>query len=151
MADWLVGLNETVSLIASSKAILGAGAGGLVILSGFGMVHRVGLGRALTLGLRSYFKTTKSLSVRKAEVQRLSESMLNMGRGSYIVVTGEAGYGKSCLIDTTLNNLCGVVKISVSMIIVACIGRMFVFFACLLQLVFCSPHPNSYLLIYYPR
>jgi guanylate kinase len=37
-----------------------------------------------------------------------------MKKGSYIVVTGEKGNGKTCLIDTTLNRHFGVVKISVS-------------------------------------
>ena len=36
-----------------------------------------------------------------------------MKKGSYIVVTGEKGNGKTCLIDTTLNRQLGVVKISV--------------------------------------
>jgi putative ribosome biogenesis GTPase RsgA len=74
----------------------------------------IGIVRALTLGWKSYFRTIKPLSVRKSDVQGLSSSLQHMFRGSYIVVIGESGYGKTCLIDTALNRQYGVVKISVS-------------------------------------
>ena len=113
MTYWLGFLNETVSVIANSKAILGAG--GLALISATGAVPRLGFGRALTLGWGSYFRTTHPLSIRKAEILRLNESILSMKQGSYITVIGGKGNGKSCLIDTALNRNFGVVKIDVSL------------------------------------
>jgi hypothetical protein len=113
MADWLGHFTHIVSVIADSKAIFGAG--GLALLSVAGAVPRLGFGRAITFGWRSYFRTTHPLSVRKAEVERLSESLRDIKQGSYITITGGKGNGKSCLIDTTLNRHVGVVKISVSL------------------------------------
>ena len=113
MSDWLGNLKDILSIVAESKAILG-GAGGLVLGSVAGFIPRVGLGRAISLGWRSYFKTTNPLSVRKSEIKKLSNLLLSMEKGSYIAVTGGKGIGKSCLIDTTLNHHLGVVKISVS-------------------------------------
>ncbi len=114
MTDWLGSLNDFVSLVAKSKAILGIGAGGLALGSVAGLIPRVGLVRALSLGFKSYFKTTYPLSVRKSELKQFSASILLMGKGKYITVTGGKGIGKSCLIDTALNRHLGVVKISVS-------------------------------------
>ena len=112
MTDWLGSLKDIASFVADSKAILGVGAGGLALVAGF--IPRVGLVRALSLGFKSYFKTTYPLSVRKSEIKQLNESILRMKKGSYIAVTGGKGNGKTCLIDTALNRHLGVVKISVS-------------------------------------
>ena len=114
MADWSESVKDIVSLVADSKAILGVGAGGLALVSGAGVIPRVGLVRALSLGFKSYFKTTYPLSVRKSEIKQLNDSILRMKKGSYITVTGGKGNGKTCLIDTALNRHLGVVKISVS-------------------------------------
>ena len=114
MTDWLGSVNDFVSLVADSKAILGIGAGGLALGSVAGFIPRVGLVRALSLGFKSYFKTTYPLSVRKSELKQFSASVLLMDRGEYITVTGGKGIGKTCLIDTALNRHLGVVKISVS-------------------------------------
>ena len=116
MADWLGSVKDIVSLVADSKAILGVGAGGLALVTGSvaGFIPRVGLVRALSLGFKSYFKTTYPLSVRASEIKQLNDSILRMRKGSYITVTGGKGNGKTCLIDTTLNGHLGVVKISVS-------------------------------------
>ena len=109
-------MNDIVSFIADSKAILGIGTGGLALISGSiaGFIPRVGLVRALSLGFKSYFTTTYPLSVRKSDINQLSDSLLWMEKGDYITVTGGKGIGKTCLIDTTLNRHLGVVKISVS-------------------------------------
>ena len=116
MADWLENMKDIVSVVADSEAILGVGAGGLALVSGSiaGVIPPVGLVRALSLGFRSYFKTTYPLSVRASEIKQLNDSILRMKKGSYITVTGGKGNGKTCLIDTTLNGHLGVVKISVS-------------------------------------
>ena len=116
MTDWFGNVKDIVSLVADSKAILGVGAGGLALVSGSvaGVLPRVGLVRALSLGFKSYFETTYPLSVRKSEIKQLNDLILRMKKGSYITVTGGKGNGKTCLIDTTLNHHLGVVKISVS-------------------------------------
>ena len=118
MTDWFGNVKDIVSLVADSKAILGVGAGGLALVSGSvaGVLPRVGLVRALSLGLKSYFETTYPLSVRKSEIKQLNDLILRMKKGSYITVTGGKGNGKTCLIDTTLNRHLGVLKISVSCI-----------------------------------
>lgn len=114
MTDWLESVKDIVSLVADSKAILGVG--GLALVSGSvaGAIPRVGLGRALSLGFKSYFKTTYPLSVRKSDIMELSDSIQWMGKGRYIIVTGGKGMGKTCMIDTTLNRHLGAVQISVS-------------------------------------
>ena len=114
MIDWLGSVKDIVSLVADSKAILGIGSLALVSGSIAGVFPRVGLVKALSLGFKSYFKTTYPLSVRKSDIKQLSDSILRMKKGSYITVTGGKGNGKSCLVDTTLNRHLGVVKISVS-------------------------------------
>ena len=114
MTDWLGSVNDIASLVADSKAILGVGAGGIALVSAAGVIPRVGLVRALSLGFKSYFETTYPLSVRKSEIKQLNDSIIRMKKGSYITVTGGKGNGKTCLIDTTLNRHLGVVKISVS-------------------------------------
>ena len=114
MADWFESVKDIVSLAADSKALL-VGGGSLLLGSAAGVVPRVGLGRALSLGFRSYFKTSHPLSVRASEIKRLSDSLLRMKRGMYIIVTGGKGNGKTCLIDTALNRQFGVVNFSVSL------------------------------------
>ena len=114
MTDWFGSVKDIASLVADSKAILGVGAGGLALVSAAGVIPRVGLVRALSLGFKSYFETTYPLSVRKSEIKQLNDSILRMKKGSYITVIGGKGNGKTCLIDTTLNRHLGVVKISVS-------------------------------------
>ena len=95
MADWLESVKDIVSLVANSKAILGVGAGGLALVSGSiaGVIPRVGLVRALSLGFKSYFKTTYPSSVRASEIKQLNDSILRMKKGSYITVTGGKGNG----------------------------------------------------------
>ncbi len=112
MTDWLGHFTHIVAVIADSKAIFGAS--GLALISATGAVPRLGFGRAITFGWRSYFRTTHPLSARKAEIKLLSESLRNIKQGSYITIVGGKGNGKSWLVDTTLNRQFGVVKISVS-------------------------------------
>ena len=116
MVDWLESVKDIVSFVVDNKAILGVGAGGLALVTGSvaGFIPRVGLARALSLGFKSYFKTTYPLSVIKSDIKQLSDSILWMAKGNYIIVTGGKGIGKTCLINTTLNHHLGVVKISVS-------------------------------------
>eukprot|EP00981_Chlorochromonas_danica_P002013 scaffold413_cov176-Ochromonas_danica.AAC.9 len=80
MTDWLGSVKDDVSFVADSKAILGVGAGGLALVTGSvaGFIPRVGLVRALSLGLKSYFKTICPMSVRESEIKQLSDSILRM-------------------------------------------------------------------------
>ena len=128
MVDWLGGVKDIVSFFADSNAILG----GLALVSGSfaGVIPRVGLVRALSLGYKSYFQTTYPLSVRESEIKQLNDSILLLKKGSYITVTGGKGNGKTCLINTTLNHHLGVVKISVS-----CLS--YLLFMCLLNKICC--------------
>ena len=68
MTDLLGSVKDIVSLVADSKAILSVGAGSLALISASGIIPRVGLVRALSLGFKSYFKTTYPLSVRKSDI-----------------------------------------------------------------------------------
>ena len=106
-------LKDVVTLVSEFKTIIGGFVGGFAILSAAGL-PRVGAGRALTLCWKSFFQATHPLSVRKPEIQKLTQSMQSLNGGRYIVVVGGKGIGKSRLIDTTLNHQHGVVKISVS-------------------------------------
>lgn len=112
MTDWFNNLKDIASLVADTKTILGLG--GLAAFSAAGIIPRIGFGRALMLGWKSYFKVTYPLSVRTSEIKKLRELIPSLEKGSYITVIGGKGYGKSCLIDTTLNYQHGVVKIDVS-------------------------------------
>jgi hypothetical protein len=126
MADRLNGVNDRARGANNREAII-VGVGGLVLLSALGMISRVGPGRAIVLGWRSYFKTTSALSVRTSEVQQLTEIIRYMSKGSYAIVTGGTGNGKSCLINTTLNRHVGVIKISVSHHLLCIMSVWFIF------------------------
>ncbi len=71
IADLLESVKDIVSFVADSEAILGVGAGGLALVSGSvaGVIPRVGLARPLSLGFKSYFKTTHPLSIRYQGVE----------------------------------------------------------------------------------
>ena len=97
MTDWLESVKDIVSLVADSKAILSVGAGGIALGSIAGVFPRVGLVRALSLGFKSYFKTSYPLCVRKSDIKLLSDSLLWMGKGDYITITGGKGLGKTCV------------------------------------------------------
>ncbi len=63
-----------------SKVFLGVGAVGLALGSLAGVTPRVGLLRALSLGFKSYFKTTYPSSVRKSEIKQLNEEKKLLGK-----------------------------------------------------------------------
>ncbi len=112
-------MTDSLESVKDSKTALGVGAGSLLVVSSYVAAFLLsrghGLVRALSVGFKSYFKTSHPLSIRASEVKLLSDSLLTMEEGSfYIVVTGRKGNGKTCLIDTALNRHLGVVKITVS-------------------------------------
>ena len=111
MTDWLNNLKDTVSVLVDREVILGIGCS-LAIASA--IIPPVGIGRALTLGWRSYFRKNNPLSARTSEIRKITKSLVSMEKGSYLTVIGEKGEGKTCLIDTALNRQHGVVKIDVS-------------------------------------
>ncbi len=100
-------------------------------LSAAGAFPRVGLGRALTLGLRSYLKPkltslpsslpfssryfpSTPVSVRPNEVQSIRGHLFRMERQSFITVTGARGVGTSFLVDSAVRGKFGVITINVS-------------------------------------
>lgn len=109
----LPSFSDLLSIAVDAKALL-AGSGAVLGLSLLGATPRVGLVRALTLGLRSAIKTTNPLSVRTPEIVALRETLQSLQKGQYVTVIGGKGNGKSCLIDSCLNRTFGVVKTSVS-------------------------------------
>jgi hypothetical protein len=96
-----------------TKAVV-AGLIGLAILSGVGAIPRVGVLRSLTVGWKSYLRNGNPKSLRLGEKELLNKTLNSLKKGGCIVVTGEKGNGKSCLIDTALFRLFGTMEISVS-------------------------------------
>lgn len=89
-------------------------AGGAVTASAF--IPRVGPARAAWIALRSRFSSNPlPNSLRTAELKSLKTMLLkkDLGQG-YLVITGEKGIGKSCLIQTATNKTPGVINLSVS-------------------------------------
>ena len=105
-------LELVINALANMKTIFGLG--GLTVLSNLGALPKVGAGRALTLHLKSMFTSVSPYSVRKTEIAFLRSKLGNLSKGHYLVVTGEKGLEKTCLIDSVLSQYGGVIKISVS-------------------------------------
>ena len=108
---------EYLSMASDFKSILGIGAG-LMTLSLLEVTPRVGFGRALRLGFRRIisdrFQGASPQSVRTDEIAYLKDRIKILDSGQYIVVTGGKGVGKTCMIDTTIQNEFGAVKYGVS-------------------------------------
>ena len=108
---------EFLSSVSDIKSILGI-CTGLITLSVLEVTPRVGFGRALRLGFRriisNRFQGASPQSVRTAEIAYLKNRIKVLNRGQYIVVTGGIGVGKTCMIDTTIQNEFGVVNYGVS-------------------------------------
>ena len=84
---------------------------GGAIISAAGLIPRIGPGRAVMLYLRSRFASRpKPESVRVEEIGLLKKEIRLKDFGqSYLVVTGEKGVGKTCLLDTVLSKTPGVI------------------------------------------
>jgi hypothetical protein len=84
-----------------------------MIVSAVGLVPRIGPGRAVWIALRSRFAFKPNPeSLRFAEI-KLLRSMIarkDIGQG-YLVVTGEKGVGKTCLLNTVTSKTAGVIKL----------------------------------------
>jgi hypothetical protein len=86
---------------------------GGTVASAAGLLPRMGPGRAAWIALRSRFAFKPNPeSLRSAEI-KLLRSMLadkDFGQG-YLVVTGETGVGKTCLLNTVTSKTAGVIKV----------------------------------------
>ena len=88
-------------------------AGGTVV-SAVGLVPRIGPGRAVWIALRSRFAFKPNPeSLRFAEIKLLRSMIADKDIGqSYLVVTGEKGVGKTCLLNTVTSKTAGVIKVN---------------------------------------
>jgi hypothetical protein len=80
-----------------------------------GLIPRIGPGRAVWIALRSRFAPTKlPESIRDVELRQIRKSISekNFGQG-YLVITGDKGVGKSCLLSTSTNKTCGIINVKV--------------------------------------
>jgi hypothetical protein len=89
-------------------------AGGAVV-SAAGLVPRIGPGRAVWIALRSRFAFKPvPESLRAAEIRLLKSRIADKDFGQgYLVVTGEKGVGKSCLLRTVTSKTPGVITVKV--------------------------------------
>lgn len=110
--SFLNSLTETISNVANVKTILGIG--GFFGLVATGALPRIGFGRAINLGLQSkLFPSFRTKSVRKQDIQKMSDALSTLSDGEYIVITGAKGVGKTCMIGTALSGKLGVVFMDV--------------------------------------
>ena len=87
---------------------------GRVALSAFGLVPRVGPARAIWIALRSSFAFKpihESLRLPETKLLRTILADKDFGQ-SYLVITGEKGVGKSCLIKTVTSKTPGVIEVT---------------------------------------
>jgi len=87
-------------------------AGGAVI-SASGLIPRIGPGRAVWIALRSRFAFKPvPESLRSVEIKLLKSRIADndFGQG-YLVITGEKGVGKTCLLNTVTSKTAGVIKV----------------------------------------
>ena len=85
----------------------------LPALSLAGMLPRVGPGRAIWIALSSRFAFKPVPEcLREAEIKILKSRLAdkNFGQG-YLVVTGEMGVGKTCLLNTVTSKTPGVIRV----------------------------------------
>jgi hypothetical protein len=85
------------------------------LLSLTGLVPRIGPGRAVWIAFRSRFAPNKlPESIRVVELRQIRKSISekNFGQG-YLVITGDKGVGKSCLLSTSTNKTCGIINVKV--------------------------------------
>jgi hypothetical protein len=87
-------------------------AGGAVVT---GLVPRIGPGRAVFVALRSHFAFKPvPESLRSAGIKLLKIRLADKDFGqSYLVLTGEKGVGKSCLLRTVTSKTLGVITVNV--------------------------------------
>ncbi|KAI9317830.1 hypothetical protein BDR26DRAFT_905324 [Obelidium mucronatum] len=92
---------------------IGTSVGTLGLASFAQAVPRLGPLRAVWIASRSRFLQSQPIqSVRDKELQLLRKDIAEKNWGQkYIIVSGEKGVGKSCLIDTAVYKTCGIIRI----------------------------------------
>ena len=106
--------NHIASTMSSVHSLYyGLGAGG-IILSSFGALPKVGIGRAFVVAYQSKFSRLATESVRINHIKVLKENLRNLSQGRYIYVRGGNGKGKTTLVNTVIHGQYGVIKINVS-------------------------------------
>ena len=95
--------------------LLTAAASGTIV-SISGIIPRAGPGRAAWIALRSRFAFKPDPeSLRTEEVKALKAKLAIKNSGqNYLVITGEKGVGKSCLVETATSKTPGVINIEVA-------------------------------------
>ena len=107
----MVTFYETFSIIKEFLPLLTAGG---VAVSAAGFIPRMGPGRAVWIALRSRFAFKPvPESLRLAEIDLLKSKLAykNLRQG-YLVVTGEKGIGKTCLLETVTSKTAGVIFVT---------------------------------------
>jgi hypothetical protein len=74
---------------------------------------RIGPGRALFLGFKSFFSHCKPESVRKDLVKKIRSSLEKQIRGRFLIVTGPKGIGKTVGVTTAMKRKFGVVNVRI--------------------------------------
>lgn len=75
---------------------------------------RVGIGRAMILGLRSKVRDASLRSERINDINNIQMAVnCSIEHGAFVVVRGPKGIGKTCAVDTALAHRFGVVKFNV--------------------------------------
>jgi hypothetical protein len=103
-------MDEIFSVFKELLPVITAGG---TIISAAGLIPRIGPGRAVWIALRSRFAFKPNPeSLRFAEIKRLKDLIADKDIGqSYLVVTGEKGVGKTCLLNTVTSKTAGVIKL----------------------------------------
>ena len=91
-----------------------ASVAGLVVspAAAFGFMPRLGPGRAVVLAVFSHFRRADPVSLRQ-EVPLLRRMITSARKFEYVVVVGPKGVGKTCVVDTATQRMCGVVVVNV--------------------------------------
>jgi len=86
---------------------------GTAIISAVGLVPRFGPGLAVWLALRSRFAAKPvPESIRSAEIKLLKRILAGKKHGQgYLVIAGEKGVGKTCLLNTVTGRMPGVIHV----------------------------------------
>ena len=103
---------EILTIFKDFMPLITAG-GGAAVITFAGFVPRVGPGRAFWIAFYSrFFYKPKPMSIRSAEItemrRRIAEKAFEQ---DYLVITGEKGVGKTCLVNTATSKTPGVIKV----------------------------------------
>ena len=103
-------MDEVFSVFKEFLPLITAGG---TFVSAVGLVPRIGPGRAVWIALRSRFAFKPNPeSLRFAEIKLLRSMIADKDFGqSYLVVTGDKGVGKTCLLNTVTSKTAGVIKL----------------------------------------